>query len=140
MSLASKRIGSIAAGNHDGHLGVLFDAIFARAEKTEIGFGWKLRVDGDEWSQETVTLAELAFAERTLSTGGRKTTYLELDPLKSMEHCVALIVAHLHIACAMRLPEAFKRANGFTVTDLKDLVSAYEVKVPKEDGGESTNS
>lgn len=121
-------VDDIAAGHHDTGLGKLFDALFARASETDVQFGWKLKVDGDEWNVETVTIAELAFAEQALSTGQRQVSYLELDPLRSMGHLSALIVAHLHKVGGLGVREAFARADQLTVGDLAEVVSAYEVK------------
>lgn len=135
-------VDDIAAGVYDDDLGRMFDALFARASETETAFGWKLKLGDDVWTVETVTLQELAFAERAVSTASNKVSYIELDPLRSMDHLVALIVGHLHHVNSVPMAKAVERAQQLTVTDLKDIVSAYEVrKAPKADAGEtSTNS
>jgi len=129
-------VDAIQAGDYDDQLGVLFDAVFARAAETDTSFGWKLKLGDDEWTVETVTLQELAFAEKACSVAGHQVSYLELDPLRLMDHLVALVVAHLHHVRRMKVADAFDEARKLTVTDLKDIVSAYEVKArPKADSG-----
>jgi hypothetical protein len=134
-------IDAIQAGDYDDELGTLMDAVFTRAAEVDLSFGWQLKLGGDEWTVETVTLQELAFAEKACSVGERRVSYLELDPLRSMDHLVALVVAHLHHVKGMRVPAAFAEAQKLTVTDLQDIVSVYEVKGrPKADGGETSMS
>jgi hypothetical protein len=126
----------LEAGEYDNQLGAVFDALFARAAETDVSFGWKLKLGDDEWTIESVTLQELAFAEKACSTGTNRVSYLELDPMRSMDHLVALVVAHLHHVNGHSVPDAFAQARKLTVSDLKDIVSAYEVKAtPKEDAG-----
>lgn len=132
-------IDAIKSGEYDDELGTLFDAVFARAAEVDVSFGWRLRLGDDEWTVESVTLQELAFAEKACSVTGQRVSYLELDPLRSMDHLVALIVAHLHHVRRMKVSDAFAEAQKLTVTDLKDIVSAYEVKSrPKAAGGETS--
>jgi hypothetical protein len=130
---------AIAGGDYDGQLGDLLNAVLARAAETETSFGWRIRLAGDEWDMESVTLQELAFAERALSTGSVRVSYLELDPLKSMDHLVALIVAHLHHVAGRGIQAAFAEARKLTVVDLQDIVFTYEVKGrPKADNGQTS--
>jgi hypothetical protein len=129
-------IQAIQAGDYDGQLGDLIAAILARAAISEISFPWKITLDGDEWTQETVTLSELAYAERV--TGTR---YIDLDPVRSADHLVALVVAHLKVVRGLRVDEAIKHAEQLTVADLADLVSVYEVnRAPKDESELSTTS
>jgi hypothetical protein len=120
---------SINAGDHDDDLDVLFKALFARAVDIDTEFSWKITVDGDEWNRETITLAELAFAERLV-----KVPYIKLDPLGSMDHLVALIIAHLHRVKGLKIDEALAAAGKLTASDLDDILSVYEVKQAPKDG------
>jgi hypothetical protein len=131
-------VDAVKAGDYDGELGLLLNALMARAALTETAFGWRIRLsETDEFDMESVTLQELATAERALSTPGNQASYLELDPLRSADHLVALVVAHYHHVGGMTIPDAFVEARKLTVTDLKDIVSTYEVRPPKDDGGTS---
>ena len=137
MTDTQEIVDQLGKGDHDSQLGVLFDALFARAAETDVGFGWRIKLsETDQWDAESVTLQELAFAEKACSTASSKVSYLELDPMKSMDHLIALIVAHLHHIGGLRVPEAFSEAQKLTVADLTDIVSVYEVKGrPKVDAG-----
>lgn len=126
----------IAGGHYDGHLGELLNALFERAAETETEFGWKIRLGDDEWTTETVTLAELAFAERHIDQ-----SYLHLNPVRFVDHLVALIVAHLMKVKGFKAETAINAAAKYSAADLADMVSQYEVKrAPKDDGATSETS
>jgi hypothetical protein len=120
---------SINAGDHDDHLETLFKALFARAADIETEFSWKITLDGDSWDRETVTLAELAFAERHLSI-----PYVQLNPISSVNHLVTLIVAHYHRVKGMKLDEALEAAGKYTARDLVDIISVHEVRQAPKGG------
>jgi hypothetical protein len=125
----------IATGHHDDGLGQIVQAVFVRAMETETEFVWKITLGDDEWTRNTVTLAELAFAER--HTG---MSYVQLDPVRYADHLVALIIAHYR-SQGMTDRAAIKRASAYTSKDLADIVSVDEaVPVPKDDSVASTPS
>jgi len=132
---------TIQAGDFDGQLGAVFDVLFARARETEVEFGWRIKLsETDEWDAQSVTLQELAFAEKMCSTLGNKVSYLELDPMKQMDHLLALIVAHhVHIG-GLRVQEATREVQKLTVVDLADIISVYEVKASPKAGATSNGS
>jgi hypothetical protein len=132
---------AIEAGDFDGLLGDVFDVLFARAKETEVEFGWRIKLsETDEWDAQSVTLQELAFAEKVCSTAGSKVSYLELDPMKQMDHLLALIIAHLVHIGGLRLSEATREVQKLTVTDLADIISVYEVKAIPKAGATSNGS
>jgi hypothetical protein len=131
---------AVESGDYDGQLGALFEVLFARARDTEVEFGWRIKLsETDVWDAQSVTLQELAFAEKACSTASRKTSYLELDPMKSMDHLIALIVAHLHHIGGLRVSEAMGEVQKLTVTDLVEIISVYEVKAPKAAAATTSN-
>ena len=123
-------IDDIGTGHYDGHLGELLNALFKRAGETETEFGWKICLGDDEWTTETVTLAELAFAERHIGE-----SYLHLNPVRFVDHLVALIIAHLMKAKGIKSETAILAAASYSASDLGDMVSQYEVKPAPKDGG-----
>jgi hypothetical protein len=139
-------VARIVAGDFDGHLDDLVMAILERARTGAVAFKWRLRLDGDEWSQDTVTLGEMRFAEQychvTDDNGRRRPAfYVELDPRTSADHAVGLIVAHLHKAQDLPLSAALKRAEAITAAELADVIGEYEVNpIPKDDSDASTTS
>jgi hypothetical protein len=132
---------AVEAGDLDGQLGDVFEAVFDRAKVTEIEFGWRIKLsETDEWDAQSVTLQELAFAEKACSTRTNKVSYLELDPMRQMDHLLALIIAHLHHTGGLLISEATREVQKLTVTDLADIVSIYEVKGrPKAAAGTTSN-
>ena len=139
-------VARITAGDFDGHLDDIVLAILERARSGAVVFKWRLRLDGDEWTQDSVTLGEMRFAEQychvTDDNGNRRPAmYSELDPRTSAEHAVGLIVAHLHKAQDLPLAAALKRAESITAAELADVVGEYEQNpVPKDDSEASTSS
>jgi hypothetical protein len=141
MADVDELVKQIEAGEYDGQLGEAFDALFSRAKDTEVEFGWRIKLnDTDEWDAESVTLVELSFAEKMCSTASHRVSYLELDPMKQMDHLIALIVAHLHRVGGLPLSQAMDETRKLTVADLGDIVSVYEVKAPKGVGVTSNGS
>lgn len=142
MADSTAIVDAIKTGDYDGELGTLLEAALLRASETETSFGWRLKLGDDEWDVESVTLQELAFAERFLSAGSVKVSYLELDPVRSMDHLVALIVAHLTQVGGVKVQAARAEVEKLKLVDLQDIVSTHEVKArPKADAGKtSTNS
>ena len=120
---------SINAGDHDDGLETLFKALFARAADIETEFAWKITLDGDTWDRETVTLAELAFAEQHL-----RVPYVQLNPVSSVNHLVTLIVAHYYRVQGMKLDAALEAAGKYTARDLADIISIHEVKQAPKGG------
>lgn len=129
-------IDAIATGDHDGRLGDIIAAVLARVSETETTLNWRISLEGDRWDAESVTLAELAYAERLTGT-----SYLAIDPTRRMDHLVALIVAHFKVVDGLKPEAAVERAQKYTVADLRDIVSLYEAgAVGKDAGGMSTGS
>lgn len=136
---------AIAAGDYDGHLDDIVLAVVERAREGAVAFYWRLRVDGDEWTQETVTLGELKFAEQHAKVIGsdgraRRATLAEIDPRATAEHAVALLVAHFYKIEGLPLTEAVAKAEGFPATALADMVGEYEVVRPPKDDATSSPS
>lgn len=125
-------VDSITAGDHDGQLEAIVGAVVERAREGAVAFYWRLTVDDDTWDQESVTLGELKFAEQYAKVTGpdgrtRRAQMAELDPRTTADHAVALIVAHLHKANGLPLPDALKKAEALTAAELAEVVGEYEV-------------
>jgi hypothetical protein len=103
--------------------------VFVRAADIETEFSWKITLDGDEWDRETVTLAELAYAEKLAGV-----PYVQLNPISSADHLSALIVAHHHRIRGMKVDQAIAATAKLTARDLSGIVSVCEVKQAPKDG------
>ncbi len=129
-------IDDIGSGHHDTGLGNILQAVFNRAVETEAEFVWKISLGDDQWTRSTVTLRELAMAERTTGV-----SYVQLDPVKYADHLVALIVAHYRTIKGMGERAAITAAGRYQLGDLSDIVSVEEATpAPKDGQQQSTTS
>lgn len=143
MSDLDAVLAAIAAGDYDGHLDDIALAMVERARTGAVEFFWRIRLDGDEWTQETVTLGELSFAERVCKvtyqdelgrTRTRPALMDEINPRAYAEHLAALLTAHFHKADGLDLTDAIKKAEAYPRKVLREAVDEYEVvNAPKDD-------
>lgn len=139
-------VAAISAGDLDGSLERVVAAVVARVRAGAVEFMWRITYEGDEWTQQSVTLGELKFAEQHAFVSDergnrRRATRIEIDPRITAEHAVALVIAHLHKAQGLPLQDAVKRAEAITAEDLETMVDEYEVvRGPKDDSPASTSS
>jgi len=127
---------SINDGDYDNDLEAIFKAVFVRAADIETDFSWKITLGDDEWDRETVTLAELAFAEKMSGV-----PYVQLNPVSSADHLSALIVAHNYRVKGMNLEQAVAATAKLTARDIATIVSVCEVKqAPKDEPTPSVSS
>lgn len=143
MSDVDGVLDAIKAGDYDGHLDDIALAMVERARSGAVEFFWRIRLDGDEWTQESVTLGELSFAERVCKvtyqdelgrTRVRPALMDEINPRAYAEHLAALLTAHFHKADGLPLADAVKKAENYPRSVLRDAVDEYEVvHAPKDD-------
>lgn len=147
MSDLDAVIAAIAAGDYDGKLSEIADAIADRIRPGVVDVFWRIRLDGDEWTQETVTLGELAFAERVCKvnyidemgrTRIRPASMDEINPVVHAEHLAAVLTAHFHKADGLDLADAVKKAEGYPRSQLREAVDGYEVAAAPKDDPTST--
>lgn len=132
----AKVIAEVMAGRHDGKLVDIVEAVGQRLRSSTVRFCWRLRLDGEEWTEQTVTSGELAIAEQLL-----KISYVNIDPRERLEHRIALVVAHLHKIHGEAIDVALKRAEAMTLAEQENLFELYEVTDdPKDDPAPSTSS
>lgn len=138
-------VAAIADGQLDGNLDDVVLAIVDRARTGATSFYWRIRADGDEWTQETVTLGELKFAEPHCKVsdpkvGVRRAQIHEIDPRASAEHLVALLTAHFLKVDGLPLSDAIKKAENYPASALAEMVGEYEVPAAPKGDGASTAS
>lgn len=141
-------LAAVADGDLDGNLDRIVAAVVQRVQDGQVSFKWRIRFDGDEWTQQSVTAGEMKFAEGHCHVEGvderghpwrRRATYHEIDPRITAEHALALVIAHLHKAQDLPLRDAVKRAEAITIEELDGMVDEYEVvNPPKDDSPAST--
>lgn len=146
---ATDVVAAVKAGDLDGHLDDIVGAVLEHVRDGNVAFLWRMQFQGDEWTQQSVTLGELKFAEQHCHiteevgrglTRQRKATYREINPQANAEHCLALLVAHLHKAQDVPLGEAIKQAEAVTASELDEMVGEYEVPGHPKDAGISAAS
>lgn len=125
---AKKVIGQILIGRCDGGLVEIAKACAVRTRDIGSAWQWRITLDGDTWDQDTVTTGELALAEDLAET-----SYINLDPKVRMRHRVALVIAHLHKAQGLTLPDAITRAEALIHAEQDDMIEMYEVAAPPKD-------
>lgn len=118
----SKLTAEILAGRYDGSLVDLVDAVRERFAASDVRKFWRIRFDGDEWTEETVTLGEIAAVERMLGL-----TWHQIDPAAAGTHLQALIAAHLaERDDDVKFADALVLAKKMPMGDLLDVLSHYE--------------
>lgn len=112
----------ILAGRYDGHLVELVEAVQQRFNSSDARKFWRITFDDLEWTEETVTLGEVATVERVLGV-----TWHDIDPAASAGHLQALIAAHLAEGDAeLKFGDAMAKAKTMPMGDLLDVLSHYE--------------
>jgi len=130
-------IDGILAGDYDGDLVELIDAVRARAAAEASSLRWRITFDGDVWDEDTVTIGEMRFVEKFT---GKSWANIG-SPMSSASVLAAFIVAHLHKVKGMTLADAIDKVDALTAGDAIGLVSEYEVVAPgpKDESTASTS-
>jgi len=131
---ADKLVAEILAGRHDEDLERLINTIGKRIETAEsLALRWRIRFNGDEWTEESVPLAELQIVQRVTDT-----PWLRLRPLLNVEHLGAFIYAHL-ARNGTSADDARARVDALTQRELVDAIDEYVLtSAPKDDPATST--
>lgn len=132
-------IESVKAGDFDGHLVELIEAVRLRFQFGTSQQKWKLTYrtgdDTHEVLEDDLTLGEARLVEKiTLTDWGM------LNPASSGTECLAIIAACLHTRHGMTLTftrdgpsgDAWNEASKVTATEAAEAISSYEVeRAPK---------
>lgn len=130
---------SVKAGDHDGHLVAIIEAVRLRFTFGGTQQKWKLTYtcDGDTFEvlEDDLNLGEARIVERLVGTD-----WGTLNPASSGSECLAIIAACLHARHGKTLKftrdgpagEAWDLASQVTATEAAEAISAYEVeRAPK---------
>ncbi|MFW6091951.1 MAG: hypothetical protein ACODAF_08705 [Actinomycetota bacterium] len=132
----ARAVAEILAGRCDGHLGDIMDALQARITS---GDGpkmyWRIRVGGDEWTEQSVTIGEVSLVERWC-----RVSWLHHNPVERADQLVAYITAHFHKAGGLDLDEAKRKAEAIPAFELAEAIGTYEADATPKDEGPSTTS
>lgn len=128
-------IEAVKAGDHDGHLVDIIEAVRLRFEFGTTAQRWKIEHDGETFTEEDITLGEARLVERMCGTN-----WGLLNPVSSASECMAIIAACLHARQGKTLKfgregasgEAWDEAAKLTAKDAVAAISSYEVeRAPK---------
>lgn len=131
-------VAAVGAGGLDGRLDDIVKACFARAREGAVEMVWRIDWGGDQWDAKSVTLGELAYAQRRAGATGPDGGYRrELSPMLSPGDALALLVAHLHVAGGMAEADALAAAGKVTAFELAQALDEYELVRPGKSGAGS---
>lgn len=130
---------SIKAGDHDGHLADVIEAVRLRFTHGSTKLKWALSYSCDgssyEVREDDLTLGEARLVERlTAANWGM------LNPASSGSECLAIVAACLHSRHGKELKftrdgpggEAWDLASKVTATEAAESITSYEVeRAPK---------
>lgn len=124
----------ILSGRHDQDLSGLVQAVRERVRQEQtLAWRWKITLGDDEWTEETVTLAEIQVVEKV--TGK---SWLELNPTTSAVHLAAYMYAHL-VRGGTSDDEARRVVDSMSVMAAADCVDQYVTELaPKGSPATST--
>lgn len=110
---ADKLVREILAGEYDGHLMALGDALGERSSSDSVRFGWRIMFDDLNVGERDLTLDEAIKVEAATLT-----SWTEIAPLTSAHHCSALLKVLLMSRqgkTEAEVDERFKRVTVPTV-------------------------
>lgn len=127
----------ILAGRHDAALQDLLVAVRKRVTDSDaMAWRWRITLDGETWTEDEVTLAELQVVERI--TGD---SWLTLNPYRSAAHLAAFMFARLVRVAGMAEADARAKVDGLTLAEIAGAVEQYVARsAGKDDPPASTTS
>lgn len=123
---AEQVAGTIKAGDYDGSLIPLLDAIRMRFRHGTTEQKWKVAYGDEVITQDSLTLAEAAVVEKQCGA-----PWATIDPAASATACRAILAVHLTRA-GVTFAEALDAAGEVSLAEADAAVGTYEVmRAPK---------
>lgn len=124
---AGRVIEAVKAGDFDGNLVEIIEAVRVRFQFGSTEQKWKVTYDGEDITQDSLTLAEASFVEKQAGT-----SWAYINPTNSAGECQAIIAMHLHFRHGKPRKEAVEEAGRMNLEAAVDAVGSYEVeRAPK---------
>ena len=125
----------ILAGDYDGHLVTLSQALQARAMSGETVVKWQLKLDELELTEDDLTFPE---AVKWSKVAGEN--WSTLRPLSDASVCQALLLVLLDSRLGLTGDAAVEKLNGWTQREVVEAFTEYEVAspAPLPDGSDSS--
>ena len=112
----------IAAGDYDGDLMPVLEAIQGRFASSATGLRWQLKLGDLLVTEDDLTLNEAYAIEKAAAC-----TWVEIDPVRSANHCRAIVGVCLESRLGLTHAEVEARIGTLTVSELVDAISRREV-------------
>lgn len=118
----------IKAGDYDGSLVAIVEAVRMRFTYGPVATRWKIEYEGETFTEEDLTLTEAATVENQTAT-----SWGHLNPISSATECQAIIAACLHHRQNVPLKDALFKVGQMTANEAVAAISQYEVDAPPKD-------
>jgi hypothetical protein len=112
----------IAAGDFDGELMPVLEAIQSRFASQATGMRWQLALGDLTVTEDDLTLNEAYAIEKAAACN-----WAEIDPVRSANHCRAVVGVCLESRLGLTRDEVETRLGSLTVSELVDAISRAEV-------------
>jgi hypothetical protein len=112
----------IAAGDYDGELVPMLEAIQGRFTSQATGMRWQLVLGDLTVTEDDLTLNEAYAIEKAAACN-----WAEIDPVRSANHCRAVVGVCLESRLGLTLDQVDARLGSLTVSELVDAISRTEV-------------
>lgn len=130
-------VDGIAAGDFDGNLVQIVDAVRARGEVREDPLRWRITIGDSTWDEDGVTIGEMGLVERIT---GKPWSQIE-PPSASASLFAAFVVAHKVKVEGSDFAEAIAQAETITAADAIKAITQYEaVPAAPKDGSSAPAS
>lgn len=128
MAETGEILEGIKAGDHDGSLVDIIEAVRVRLTFGTTAIRWKVTFEDVEYREEDLTLGEASTVERL--TGS---SWGQLNPESSATECQAIVAACIHHRTGAKLGDAVKKVGEWTAADAAQAIGSYEVdEAPKD--------
>lgn len=115
----------ILAGDYDGHLVTLSEALQARALSGETFVKWQLKLDELDLTEDDLTFPEAVKWSKVADEN-----WTNLRPLMDASACHALLLVLLDSRLGLTGDAAREKLNGWTQRQVVDAFTEYEVSIP----------
>lgn len=134
MNETDRVVADILAGKHDGHVLHVIEAVQTRMAQGHTQTYWRIRIDGIEVTEQSVTAGEMRTVCDLLSAArGQRVWMGDVHPELEPGDFIAVLSTVLQSRQGMSLSEAVKRCEAIPMQELREAVDLYEVAPSPKD-------
>lgn len=112
----------IAAGDYDGDLGAIFEALQVRFNEGAVAMRWVIDFDGLNVTEDDLTLDEAFKIEKVAGCN-----WGEIEPVRSAAHCRAILAVCMADRLNLSADEVEARLKGIKVSELLKAIKRETV-------------